>query len=181
MFNEKEEKRNKIIMIVFCVVFFWIAYISTVRGQTMDLSRQKSYSNELNKPITTIFPKEPIMFHSPKNMIDTLFLSIQADSIGEVYGLALYSYFPKNINVYGGRVFIEFEDSLFGEFLPLPPNENEVDAFPQDIYSRYQITSKTLKLLITKKCKRIIFESVARYAIIKEQEYFKNFLACYYK
>lgn len=181
MFNEKEEKRNRILMLVFCIVFFWIAYISTAKGQ-VELSRQKSYDNKLDKPITIVYPTDPIILGSPVNSSDTMYLSIRADSIGNgAYGITLYSYIPKNITAHKYNIVIVFNDDSYGVFRTIEPSEYEVNAYEDYHAVKYEITEKTLGMLLRKKCKKIVFVGLTEYSVLKEQDYFKDFLASYSK
>ena len=93
----KNEKRNNLLMVLFSVVFLFVAF--KVTGQNTVILSQENYNISAKKMVTSKFPESPLIFESPKNHNDTIFMSIMADSITkDVYIVKLYAFFPKNIN-----------------------------------------------------------------------------------
>jgi hypothetical protein len=106
-----------------------------------------------------------LRFTSPLNKSDSIFIGVMADSISaKMVDLELFGYFPKNINVKGLLIIIEYTDG-------------SEDAFKYDFhaenYAVFRIAND-LDNISTKKAKLIKFRNISQYKI-KNQDYFINF------
>lgn len=106
-----------------------------------------------------------LRFTSPLNKSDSIFIGVMADSISaKMVDLELFGYFPKNINVKGLLIIIEYTDG-------------SEDAFKYDFhaenYAVFRIVNDLDNISI-KKAKLIKFRNIAQYKI-KNQDYFINF------
>ena len=106
-----------------------------------------------------------LRFTSPLNKSDSIFIGVMADSISaKMVDLELFGYFPKNINVKGLLIIIEYTDG-------------SEDAFKYDFhaenYAVFRIANDLDNISI-KKAKLIKFRNIAEYKI-KNQDYFINF------
>ncbi len=149
----KKEIRNRWIVAVLGIIFLLMAFISEGQNK-MSLSRVANYDETGIKPITTIYPTDAMEFTSPAKIEDDIYLSIRADSMGNgIYGITLYSYVPLILANYK-PIHILFDDGSIGEFLPIKLEYNDVN--PGNVthgYTKYQVRSQSLKLLIKQKIK----------------------------
>ena len=107
-----------------------------------------------------------LRFTSPLNKSDSIFIGIMADSIGpKMADVELFGYFPKNINVKGLLIIIEYTDGSEDAF--------KYDFHAENNYTVFRIVND-LDNISTKKAKLIKFRNISQYKI-KNQDYFINF------
>lgn len=170
----KNEKRNNLLMILFAIAFLVIAF--KVTGQTLDVSRQESYDNYLNKQVTSIFPTNPLLFASPINKKDTIFLSIVADSVTvNAYKIKIYAFFPRNVDVRKTKSItfgmIDKSTITFGVY--------SLDE--KQGYVEYFLSEQSYKKLLRTKFEYVVFDNIAQCNVKNEQDYFIGFLNSYCK
>ena len=106
-----------------------------------------------------------LRFTSPLNKSDSIFIGVMADSISaKMVDLELFGYFPKNINVKGLLIIIEYSDGSEDAFKY---------EFHAENYAVFRIANDLDNISI-KKAKLIKFRNIAEYKI-KNQDYFINF------
>ena len=106
-----------------------------------------------------------LRFTSPLNKSDSIFIGVMADSISaKMVDLELFGYFPKNINVKGLLIIIEYADGSEDAFKY---------EFHAENYAVFRIANDLDNISI-KKAKLIKFRNIAEYKI-KNQDYFINF------
>jgi hypothetical protein len=106
-----------------------------------------------------------LRFTSPLNKSDSIFIGVMADSISaKMVDLELFGYFPKNINVKGLLIIIEYTDGSEDAFKY---------EFHAENYAVFRIANDLDNISI-KKAKLIKFRNIAEYKI-KNQDYFINF------
>lgn len=170
----KNEKRNNLLMILFAVAFLVIAF--KVTGQTLDVSRQSSYDNYLNKQVTSIFPTDPLLFASPVNKKDTIFLSIVADSVSvNAYKIKLYVFFPRNVDIKKTKsITLGFADKSTATFGVYKTDEKQG-------YVEYFLSEQSYKKLLRTKFEYVVFDNIAQCYVKNEQDYFVGFFNSYCK
>jgi hypothetical protein len=107
-----------------------------------------------------------LRFPSPLNKSDSIFIGIMADSIGpKMADVELFGYFPKNLNVKGLLIIVEYTDGSEDAF--------KYDFHAENNYSVFRIAND-LDNISVKKAKLIKFRNITEYKI-KNQDYFINF------
>ena len=142
-------------------------FIAFILGllMTTTLFSQKIRKYDSKDSVVRKYFQADLRFTSPLNKSDSIFIGVMADSISaKMVDLELFGYFPKNINVKGLLIIIEYTDG-------------SEDAFKYDFhaenYAVFRIVND-LDNISTKKAKLIKFRNIAQYKI-KNQDYFINF------
>ena len=166
MFNKKEEKRNKILMFIFAIIFFSLAYITSY---AQPLVRTSSYDVVLKQRVTTLAPPSKMNFGVGDSESS---ITIESDSIGhDIYSVYLSVVYPKNVEVKVPfeDIFIDFDNGKRGSFpVARKYKDNRVE---------YQVVPETLKLLAENNATHIILEHAQCYLHDeKNKDYFKRFL-----
>ncbi len=167
------ERRNNVIAVIICL--FLIVLATKCTSQTIELSRSANYNTDLNRETTRIYPKDALVFRSPMDEKDTIYLSILADSIQpNAYSIKLYAFFPKSVNTKKSKyVTITFTDNTSGVFRMCL---NEEQSYYN--YMEYNMNTNFYHKLKTLKVKNIEFESIYKYKIY-EDDMFMAFLNSY--
>jgi len=170
MFNKKEEKRNKILMFVFAIIFFSLAYIT--QGQTMKIARWGAASP--SSTVITKVPSYPLMFR-PLSTKDTIYLSAVADSVGNnVYAIALYCYVSEGVKLTDGGVKIWYKDLSVDEFVLQEHNKIDNSA-------KYNIVGNSLSNLFHKEMFAVEVKGLVYCESIANKKYFMEFFSKYDK
>lgn len=164
----KNEKRNNLLMILFSILFFAVATIAS--GQTEVLSRKTYFNSDLNKETTYLFPSGGLSFISEKNNMDSIYLSIMADSVGDgSYLVKLYAFLPKEFKVESVRnIAIEFTDNTV---FVLDLSRIELT----ESYVEYELTQSIFEKMVSFKFNRIVFNETTQVFFKSERDYFISF------
>lgn len=172
MLDERKEKKNKKLMLLFCIVFFVLAFVS--QGQTMKIVRTHNVNKSENKAYVCKVPNSYIKL-VPLNAKDTLFLSIIADSIRQnVYSIMLFCTYTKGLALPVNGIKIWYSDMTTDEF----------DVFEFDKEYRmveYNIVGTSFSNMFRKKVIAVDVKGVVYYENIDGETYFKDFLSLYDK
>lgn len=170
MFTKQEEKRNKVLMLVFATVFFLIAFIT--QGQVKlhrfsDVTDGKRYSAKVTV--------KPLEFQLLNDYKDTVSLWIIADSLSHpAYSIMLYSEYTEGFPAPNKGIKLWYMDGTTDEFVVFEEYKNIRGI-------KYNIVGNSLSNLFHKEVLAIDFKTALYCEGIKEKKYFINFSKVYNK
>lgn len=143
-------------------------FIAFILGllMTTTLFSQKIRKYDSKDSVVRKYFQADLRFQSPLNKSDSIFIGIMADSIKpNLIDVQLFGYFPKNINIKGLTIIIEYTDG-------------EEDVFKYEFHDETNFAVfriiDDLDNISSKKPKLIKFRKIGNYKI-KNKNYFINF------
>lgn len=169
MLDQRKEKRNKVLMLIFCAAFFLIVFAT--QGQTVqrfnDIVDGKHYVAKI--------PSHPLEFNLLNDYKDTLSLWVVADSIGNnVYLIRLLSKYTKGLRPPENFIKVWYKDGSLDEFKPFAFNKTDRTV-------NYNIVGNSLSNMFHKEILAIDFSPTMYCEWIGEKKYFIDFFAKYDK
>jgi len=170
MLDQRKEKRNKRIMLIFSALFFFIVFATQAQMKIQrfpDVTEGKSYLCKA--------PSYPLEFNLLNDYKDTLSLWAIADSVRHpVYSIMLYVQYTSGLKAPEGGIKIWYTDG-------------SMDAFETAFIDRksrcikYNIVGHSLANLFHKEVLAIELNPILYCEGIKQKRYFMDFFALYDK